>query len=60
MLNQALRYLSSSKEEQKKVAWPSRQETVKKTVLVIIISLLVAVYLGALDYIFTMLLEKIV
>ena len=60
MLNQALRYLSSSKEELKKVAWPSRQETVKKTVLVIIISLLVAVYLGALDYIFTMLLEKIV
>jgi preprotein translocase subunit SecE len=60
MLNQALAYLSSCKEELKKVVWPSREETVKKTVLVVVISLAVAVYLGALDYIFTLLLEKIV
>ncbi|MFH1712819.1 MAG: preprotein translocase subunit SecE [Candidatus Jacksonbacteria bacterium] len=60
MFNQITSYLISSKEELKKVTWPSRDETIQKTVLVIAISLAVAVYLGMLDYLLTRLLEKIV
>lgn len=60
MFNQLISYLISSKEELKKVTWPSRDETIQKTVLVIAISLAVAIYLGMLDYVLTRVLEKII
>ena len=52
-------YIRDSIEEVKKVAWPTRRETKNYTLLVIGISLVLAAYLGALDYIFNWLLEKI-
>ena len=59
MVQQITNYLRGSKEELKKVTWPTREETVNKTILVIIISLAVAVYLGIIDYLLTFGLEKI-
>ena len=53
------RYLREVKTELFKVVWPSRQETVKMTVIVIIFSLIVAVYLGGIDYFLTKLIEYI-
>ncbi len=53
-------YFKSAQVELKKVTWPSREETIQKTILVIIISLAVAMYLGALDYIFTRLLGLVI
>ena len=50
-------YIKSSIEEMKKVSWPTKKETYNYTVLVIGISLGVAAFLGALDYIFSYLLE---
>jgi preprotein translocase subunit SecE len=50
-------YIKSSIEEMKKVTWPTRKETYNYTVLVIVISLGVAAFLGALDYIFSWLLQ---
>jgi preprotein translocase subunit SecE len=38
----------------KKVTWPTKKETYNYTVLVIAISLIVAAFLGALDYIFNL------
>lgn len=46
--------------EMKKVNWPSYQETVKYTLIVIGISLLVAAFLSTLDFIFTALLNKFI
>ena len=46
--------------ELKKVSWPSRKQTVNKTMLVIVISLLLAVYLGGLDFMFQKLAEVII
>jgi len=46
-------YLKESIEEMKKVTWPTKKETYNYTILVIGISLGVAIFLGALDYIFT-------
>lgn len=40
-------------EELKKVTWPTRNDVVRLTVVVITISLLIGLYIGALDYIFT-------
>ena len=41
----------------KKVTWPTKKEAYNYTILVIGISLAVAAFLGALDYIFTIALE---
>ncbi|MBI4359735.1 MAG: preprotein translocase subunit SecE [Candidatus Jacksonbacteria bacterium] len=54
------RYFTRAAEELKKVSWPSRHETLQKTILVVIISLAIAAYLGLLDYIFTIALERVV
>lgn len=45
-------YVKSSFEEMKKVTWPTKKETYNYTLLVIGISLVVAIFLGALDYVF--------
>lgn len=43
-------YLKGAKEELAKVVWPSRQTTINHTLVVIAISLIVAIFLGAADY----------
>jgi len=43
-------YLKGAKEELAKVVWPSRQTTINHTMVVIAISLIVAIFLGAADY----------
>lgn len=53
-------YLKSARLEVKNVNWPTRRETVRFTILVIAVSLLVAAYLGALDFIFIRVIEWIV
>ncbi len=48
------RYIQQAIEELKKVTWPSKKETYQYTVLVIGISLAVAAFLGALDFVFNL------
>jgi preprotein translocase subunit SecE len=50
-------YLRGVREELKKVIWPKREEVVKLTATVVIISVIVSAYLGTLDYIFARALE---
>lgn len=50
-------FLQESKQELVRVNWPTRQETIRLTIVVILISLLISFFLGALDFIFTYLLE---
>lgn len=45
-------YLKEVRTETKKVNWPTRKQTIKYTLVVIGIALAVAVFLGALDYLF--------
>lgn len=52
--------MKESKTELKKVKWPTPRETLQYTLVVIIISLVVAIYLGSLDYIFSFLLKKFI
>ncbi len=44
--------------EIRRVSWPTRDQTIQYTVLVITISLLVAILLGILDYSFGALVSK--
>lgn len=56
-MNKLATYLKGSVEEMKKVTWPTKKETKNYTLLVIGISLAVAAFLGALDYLFTFALD---
>lgn len=51
---QLANYIKGSIEEMKKVTWPTQKETKNYTILVIGVSLAVAAFLGALDFIFSM------
>ena len=57
MFGKLAAYLRDSYAELKKVNWPSKKETVRYTLIVIGISLSVALFLGALDLIFSYLLR---
>lgn len=58
--NKLTNYLRESYQELKKVVWPTKQETTNHTLLVIGISLGVAAFLGALDFLFTWLFTSFV
>ncbi|MBI4281571.1 preprotein translocase subunit SecE [Candidatus Uhrbacteria bacterium] len=58
--NKIVRYFIEARGEMKKVIWPSRKEATNHTVLVISISLGVAAFLGAIDYLLNLGLEKII
>ena len=60
IFDKLVKFLKEVRQELKKVSWPSRQETVKYTLIVIGVSLAVAVFLGGLDFLFAWTLEKFV
>jgi len=60
MLNKIVTFLKEVRLEMKKVNWPTRQETLRYTLIIIGVSVVVAIFLGALDFIFTTLLNKFV
>lgn len=53
-------YLIESVAEMKKVVWPNRQQTIQYTIVVIALSVGLAVFLGALDYVFSLGLEVLI
>lgn len=53
-------YLKEVIQELKKVSWPSRQETLNKTLLVIVVTTLLAVYVGGLDFLFQRLMATLI
>lgn len=52
-------YFKETKTELKHVIWPTRRQTIFYTVIVIVLSVIIAYYLGIFDYIFSRGLEKI-
>lgn len=53
-MNKLINYVKESALEMKKVTWPTKKETYNYTLLVLFISLVVAVFLGALDFVFNL------
>lgn len=51
MFNKAKKFFSDVYLELHKVAWPSRQELVGSTIVVIVMSLLVSFFIGAVDFV---------
>jgi preprotein translocase subunit SecE len=58
--NKITSFLKEVKLEMKKVNWPTREETIRYTLIIVSISAIVAIYLGGLDILFTALLEKFI
>lgn len=60
MLKRLVNYINGSRQELKKVVWPTKKEVTQHTIMVIVISIGVSVFLGAADYIFNIILENII
>jgi preprotein translocase subunit SecE len=53
-------FFGEVKFELSKVTWPTRNEVIKLTLTVFVVSGILGVYVGGLDYLFTTLLTKLV
>ena len=54
-MDKPITFLKEVREELSKVAWPSREQTFRYTILVLIVAVAVGLFLGGLDYILTLL-----
>lgn len=52
--------IKDSYQELKKVVWPTRKEVIQHTMIVIIFSISIALFLGALDFLFALGIQKII
>lgn len=53
-------YLKETRVEMKHVSWPSRQQAINYTLIVIVVSLVIAAYLGLFDSLFSYLIQKVI
>lgn len=56
----AVQYVRESKEELEKVTWPSRKETLRYSVLVVVLSVVMAAFFAGLDWSLSLGLEKLI
>ncbi|HLC63929.1 MAG TPA: preprotein translocase subunit SecE [Patescibacteria group bacterium] len=57
MFKNLVGYIKDSRAELRKVVWPTKKQTKNHTLMVIAISLAVAFFLGAVDYVLNKILE---
>jgi preprotein translocase subunit SecE len=60
IINKVIEYLKQVYIEMRKVTWPGRNELVGSTIVVVVISVIVALIIFALDKIFTTVLTLII
>lgn len=60
MTTQPQVFLREVTDELKKVVWPTRSEVTRLTGVVIVVSLIVGVFLGGIDFLLTKLMEIII
>ncbi|HCI05711.1 MAG: Preprotein translocase, SecE subunit [Parcubacteria group bacterium GW2011_GWC1_45_9] len=53
-------YLKETKVEIQKVSWPTRQETLRYLVIIIVFSGVMAIFLGLFDFAFLQVVERII
>ncbi|MFA6897537.1 MAG: preprotein translocase subunit SecE [Patescibacteria group bacterium] len=53
-------YISEVRSEMRKVSWPTKEKTIKDSVLVIVASLGTAVFMGGVDAVFSYLAQKVI
>ena len=58
--NAIIRYLKETRAELRKVSWPTRQEAINLTAIVMAVTMAMAAFLGLVDYIFSRLFGLII
>ncbi|MFQ5595133.1 MAG: preprotein translocase subunit SecE [Anaerolineae bacterium] len=58
--NRVVRYIKATRSELRKVVWPTRDETVNLTIIVLIVTIGMSVFLGILDFLFAQAFELII
>lgn len=58
--NPATKYVQESISEMKKVVWPTRKQITQHTIIVIVMSLILAAFLGGVDFILNKAVEWII
>ena len=56
----AFRFLGEVWEELGKVTWPTRQEAIRMTITVIVVSVIIAAFIGGLDYVLIKIVSKLI
>lgn len=51
-------FLREVKGEMKHVNWPTRRQTIVYSLLVVVLSIFAAIYVGVFDHIFTLVIEQ--
>lgn len=59
-MSKIIEYFNETKVELKHVIWPNRRQTIYYTLIVVVLSILVAYFLGIFDFIFLQGLQKII
>jgi preprotein translocase subunit SecE len=59
-MNKAIQFFLEAKAEMLKVNWPTRKQTVNYTLLVVAVSVIVAGFLGGLDWVFSYILKTFI
>lgn len=55
-----INYFKEVRAEVRHVSWPTRSQVVASTVVVIAVSLATALYLGLWDYLFSLIIQRII
>lgn len=58
-MKKLVKFLKEVRVELRKVRWPTKSQTMKLTTVVLFITLVVAFYIGALDFVFAKIMEVI-
>ncbi|HFC36118.1 MAG TPA: preprotein translocase subunit SecE [Candidatus Moranbacteria bacterium] len=59
-MKKIIQFIREAKAELMKVNWPTKQQTINYTLIVIGVSVAVALFLGSLDYIFSAILKRFI
>ncbi len=58
--NQVARYLKEVRSEMSKVIWPTREQTINLTGIVLVVMIAMSIFLGVLDYAFGGLIQLLI
>lgn len=60
MANRIITFLNESRAELKKVRWPTREATIQYTIVVVVVSIAIAAFLGTLDFVFQLVINRVI
>ncbi len=52
-------YLREVRSELRKVSWPTKDEVISSTIIVLVLLIILSAFIGSLDYIFTVILKLV-